>query len=231
MFGRKPRHLRWSARLIIWLIQLPLRGLAKFRVARVTVINREVVPAAGSAIVAANHLGLLDAVYLAGALRRNVVAVAMAKLWRIPLLNVLLWWTGQIPVKRGDARSRSRAQAMAITVLKRCGLILIFPEGRCSKTGELADLKDFKEGVVRMARASGAPIIPVGLIGTNNVWPLGKKPWHIRPRRPVIVKFGAPLDPNDPRWLSDPEVTPEQQMLKALRDAIQELITPEPAES
>jgi len=188
----KPRGLRLHAAVLTRVLRRVPRALAHFKVFNVTVINREVVPAKGRVIVACNHLSVSDPVFLWGAVRRSAVAIAMAELWswRMPGINILMWVLGHIPVKRGDKASGRKAQDRAKRVLENDGLLLIYPEGKCSRDGTLLP---FKAGVALLAIETNSPIIPAGICGSNEVKPLNS--WKIHRKAPVLLRFGPPIYP------------------------------------
>jgi 1-acyl-sn-glycerol-3-phosphate acyltransferase len=94
---------------------------------------------------------------------------------------------GQVPVARTDTRSAAAVIEIGVEVLEQGRALGIFPEGTRSPDGRLYK---FRTGVARLALRSGAPVVPVGLVGTRDVQPPGSHRWH---RAPVGVHFGAPL--------------------------------------
>ncbi|WP_433734243.1 lysophospholipid acyltransferase family protein [Nocardia sp. CA-129566] len=174
-----------------------LRFLAWSRFVRVTVVNREVVPARGPVLVASNHISMLDAVFLWGALRRRAMAVAMAELWSWPVVGWLVRRLGHVPVVRRDPESGQQALEHAEWILRHGGVMLIYPEGRCVPPGES---EPYKPGVAKLALATGVPIIPVATTGTDNVLPLRTKGGGRRGfdrSHLVTIRFGPPIDPTD----------------------------------
>jgi len=207
---RKPRGLRPNAWALTHLLRSFLRTLAKWRIFKVTVENREVIPAKGRVIIACNHISVSDPIFLWGAVRRNAVALAMAELWRIPGVNILMWALGHIPVKRGNRESGKRAFAAGIRILEHDGILFIYPEGRCSKTGELLA---FKQGVADLAFATNAMVIPAGITGSNLVKPLTSR--RISRKHRVHLRFGSGIDPR--RFTGSGK---EEQLLNELRRQI-----------
>lgn len=149
----------------------------------------ENIPASGPVIVAANHIALVDGVFLilAASLRRYTLGLAKAELYRIPLLGWYLKRAGVIPVDRkGDVL----AMRHAIAVLRAGACLALFPEGTRSKTGQPLPPR---AGVGFLAGHSGALVVPARLISTDR-WPFTRR---------VEVRFGLPLgfqgDVNDRR--------------------------------
>ena len=96
---------------------------------------------------------------------------------------------GQIPMRREGGSASERALAAARDVLKAGKVLGIYPEGTRSPDGRLYR---GHTGVARLALGCGAPVIPVGLVGTSEVQPPGSN--RPRPFKKVTVRFGAPLD-------------------------------------
>lgn len=202
---RPPRGLRRLATLLTrWLRTFP-RMIVFFKIVKVIVKGRNHIPHTGAVIIACTHISILDPIYLWGALRRNGIAVAMAELWRIVIVSWVMRLLGHIPIQRGNSESAARMIAAAIKVLNHGGLIIIYPEGKCSKTGELLPLKD---GVAQIAFGTdkSVTVIPASISGTNKVLPLGK--WIPRLKHPVHLTFDAPLYPSS--------FTSQEDFLKAL---------------
>ncbi|WP_109530219.1 MULTISPECIES: lysophospholipid acyltransferase family protein [Nocardia] len=194
---RRPIGLGKRAWVTTHLVRRLLRFLAWSRFVRVTVIDREIVPAKGAVLVASNHISMVDAVFLWGALRRRAMAVAMAELWTWPVVGLLVRRLGHIPVVRRDAESGRKALDAGEWVLRHGGVLLIYPEGRCVPPGET---EPYKPGVARLAMATGVAIVPVATTGTDGLLPLrgrsGSGP-RVDRRHPVTIRFGEPIDPGD----------------------------------
>ncbi|WP_240771685.1 1-acyl-sn-glycerol-3-phosphate acyltransferase [Nocardia sp. CS682] len=211
----RPKGLGKRAWVTTKLVRRVLRTLAWSKFVRVTVLGRDAVPKTGPVIVASNHISMLDAVFLWGALRRRAVAIAMAELWSWPVVGWLVRRLGQIPVQRRDSASGQVALSQAEQILRHGGVLLIYPEGRLVAADEQ---EPYKPGVAKLALATGVPIIPVGTTGTDRVLPLrrtrGTGPAFDRRQR-VTISFGAPVDPAD---FDDPD-----KLLDHLRQRIEDL--------
>ncbi|MCK2241183.1 MULTISPECIES: lysophospholipid acyltransferase family protein [unclassified Crossiella] len=160
---------------------------------RPTVLGLENLPKDGPFILAANHLSFADSLMLPLVVPRQVAFLAKAEYFTGKgLKGAVLRWVftalGQIPVERGKGRAAGQALDTALEVLQAGGAFGIYPEGTRSRDGQL---HRGHVGVARLALTSGAPVIPVGLIGTDRLQPLGKKIPRIRP---VTIHFGTPLD-------------------------------------
>jgi 1-acyl-sn-glycerol-3-phosphate acyltransferase len=150
------------------------------------------IPSSGAAILAPNHVSVLDpiAVALATSARgRPVRFLAAAEFFAHPLWGWGLRRTKQIPLRRGTRDLGALQQLQE--VLHTGGLAGIFPEGRVG-SGELP-LRG-RSGLVRAAVAAGVPILPVGVWGTQNRWPLGGPMLSLPLRVPVAVVMGECID-------------------------------------
>jgi 1-acyl-sn-glycerol-3-phosphate acyltransferase len=188
-----------------------LRPILMF-VYRVRITGREHVPGSGPCILAANHVSVMDGFFLGIAVTRQVRFMAKAELHRVPIVKQILEGAGAFPVERGaDA---GRAVASGVTLLEQGAVVGVFPEGT-----SLPDRKrGYKRGAARLALATGAPLIPVALIGTH----LTLEPRTHRIRLPrVRIVIGEPLrvERQEPTEEAATELTARlQQAIEALRD-------------
>ena len=151
-----------------------------FRMSR---IGREHIPARGPVIVAANHRSFLDPFVIATMARRPMYYVAKKEVFSNRLLGWVLNALGAFPVDRGAGDQDMIDTAKAI--LARGDIVLIFPEGTRTRPGSLGRPK---RGVGRLALETGAPVVPVAVIGTEDV----RNGWRIRPRK-VRIRAGRAL--------------------------------------
>ena len=126
--------------------------------------NPERVPAVGAVILAPNHFSFLDHFFLGVALRRKVHFMAKSQLFKPPMQWVYTHG-GVFPVRRGFADEE--AFTTAVTVLDRGDTMAMYAEGGRSRTGELSDKP--RRGIGRLALLSGAPIVPVAIVGSSHV--------------------------------------------------------------
>jgi 1-acyl-sn-glycerol-3-phosphate acyltransferase len=161
-YERTRRVLRWMIDNIAW------RFLA--RVDRTRIGGLENLPPTGPAILMINHIAFVDPILVLGNLPRNVVPLAKAEVYRIPIWGIFpkLWHV--IPVHRAELDRR--ALERALQVLAAGEVILIAPEAtRHDALGEA------REGVAYLGHKSGAPIIPVAIENTNG-YPTLVGPWN-----------------------------------------------------
>ena len=147
------------------------------------------VPTSGPAVLCPNHLAAIDSFILPAVLRRAVTFVGKAEYlddWKTRWLFPAL---GMIPIDRRGGEHASAALDAARRVLMEGGLFAIYPEGTRSRTGKLYR---GHTGAARLAVESGAPLIPVGLVGTNRIQPIDVS--VPRPLRRAEVRFGTPID-------------------------------------
>ena len=157
---------------------------------RVKVEGRENVPRQGAVILASNHRSFLDSIFLPLVLRRRVTFVAKAEYFDDPKTAWFFRGVGQIPIRREGGSASERALASATEVLQAGGVFAIYPEGTRTRDGFL---HRGHTGVARLSLRTGTAIVPVGLIGTDEVQPVDKRMPNFFRR--VTVRFGEPLDP------------------------------------
>lgn len=138
-------------------------------------------------IVMANHQSLFDIPILFSVLPKPFGMIAKQELYRVPLLAGTMRALGCVPIDRGSRRGSFIALKNAARVIKSGVPLVIFPEGTRSRTGELSSLK---QGPFHLVEMAGAPVVPVGLLGTRNVLPSGSV--RLRPAE-VRVRIGDPI--------------------------------------
>ena len=156
---------------------------------RLDVRGLEHVPSSGGAIIAPNHLSVIDHFVVGAALNRRITYVGKAEYLDSWKTRYLFPAMGMIPIDRGGGSAAQRALDAAARLLAAGELFGIYPEGTRSRDGQL---HKGHTGVARLALRTGAPIVPVGLIGTDEVQP-PDAPFP-RPFRVMRVSFGRPID-------------------------------------
>ena len=142
-------------------------------------------PEAGPMVLAANHRSFMDSIFLALVTPRPITFIAKAEYWDSWRTGWMFRATGQIPLRRGSAVGAHQAMVSAGRVLAGQGVVGIYPEGTRSRDGVL---HVGNTGAARLAQAHGAPIVPVGLIGTEAVQAPDEPVPHLFKR--VTVRFG-----------------------------------------
>ena len=148
----------------------------------------------GAAILASNHLAVIDSFFLPLLIDREVAFIGKSdyftgkgiKGWAVKRFMTTV---GTIPVDRSGGKASQAALQAGIDRLRAGELFGIYPEGTRSPDGRLYR---GKTGVARVALATGAPVIPVAMIGSNLAQPIGQALPSTRHRVGIVV--GAPLD-------------------------------------
>ena len=179
--------------MFYWIVKNLVLGPILLRVFRPWLKGVENVPVSGAAILASNHLSFIDSVFLPLVLRRPVVFLAKSeyftgrgfKGW---LVRQFFLASGQLPIDRSGGKASEDALFTGINVLAEGKLLGIYPEGTRSPDGRMYR---GRTGIARMALESGVPVIPVAMIDTEKVMPIGVK---IPKVQRIGVVFGSPLD-------------------------------------
>ena len=167
-------------------------GPALYMLGRPRVTGLEYVPASGPAILASNHLSIIDSVYLPLMIPRPVVFPAKAEYFSAKGPLGRLWAaylrsTNQLKMDRSDSKSAQATLEAAADILRRGDLFGFYPEGTRSPDGRLYR---GRTGIGWLALHSGLPVIPVAMTGTDHVLP----PGHKVPRVARIkIAIGEPL--------------------------------------
>jgi 1-acyl-sn-glycerol-3-phosphate acyltransferase len=151
------------------------------------------VPNAGGAILASNHLSFSDSIFLPLKVRRPVTFLAKSDYFTGKgVKGALIRWffkaTGQLPIDRSGGKASEDSLNTGLGVLERGLLLGIYPEGTRSPD---AKLYRGRTGIARMVLEAKVPVIPVAMIDTEKVQPIGSKYPKIR-RVGVII--GEPMD-------------------------------------
>jgi 1-acyl-sn-glycerol-3-phosphate acyltransferase len=151
------------------------------------------VPARGGVLLASNHLSFADSVVIPVVVPRKVVFLAKSDYFTGSGVKGAVsraWFEGlgMLPVDRDDSKAALASLDTALEVLGRGDAFGIYPEGSRSRDGRLYR---GRTGVAHLALTAGVPVVPVGLIGTDRLQPVGSR----LPRRvKVTVTFGEPIE-------------------------------------
>jgi len=154
---------------------------------RVHVEGAEHIDLAQPAVYAANHLSALDIPVLYSCLPTQFRIMAKRELFSYPFMGWHLTRSGQIPIDQGDARTSLRSLNRASDSLRKGMPLAIFPEGGRSHDGHM---RDFMGGAFYMAIKAQAPVVPIVLVGTNDLLPMNS--FHLRPGRVQMI-IGEPI--------------------------------------
>jgi 1-acyl-sn-glycerol-3-phosphate acyltransferase len=170
-------------RFATWVIRSMVRGLT-----RTQVRGEEHIPRTGPLVVVSNHVQWVDPVILGAIFPRPLIFMAKQELWRYPPVGWVVERYGAFPVRRGEADRAAIRRGLSI--LAAGGAVGIFPEGTRSRR---AVLKEPYPGASLLALRSGAPVLPVGIVGTEI---MGKFGWVGHWPR-IDITYGEPfvLDP------------------------------------
>jgi 1-acyl-sn-glycerol-3-phosphate acyltransferase len=152
----------------------------------------ENIPSTGPVIVASNHVSFADSMVIPFFVPRKVVFLAKEDYFtgtgvKGALIRGWFEGIGMVPVDRDDTKAALASLDIALEVLGRGEAFGIYPEGTRSRDGRLYR---GRTGVAHLALTSGAPVVPVGVIGTEKIQPVGTR----FPRRAeVTLRFGKPL--------------------------------------
>jgi 1-acyl-sn-glycerol-3-phosphate acyltransferase len=178
-----------------------LYAIGKYTVAPVTrlllrpkVAGLDNVPKTGAAILACNHLSVVDSIVMPAVMSRNVYFLAKDEYFLMPgikgaLMKQLLYGLNQIPVDRSGGRASLMALDAALPVLRDGHVLGIYPEGTRSPDGRLYR---GRPGVAKLALDAPAQLVPIGIIGTDKVQPIGANIPRLGPN--VEIRVGEPLD-------------------------------------
>jgi 1-acyl-sn-glycerol-3-phosphate acyltransferase len=156
---------------------------------RIHVEGARNVPASGGAVICPNHVSVIDSFLLPSVLPRRITFVGKAEYldnWKTKHLFPAL---GMIPIDRSGGDSSRRALDAAAGVLEGGELFGIYPEGTRSRDGRL---HRGHTGPARLALRTGAPLVPIGLLGTREIQPPGQN--VPSPFRPCVIRIGRPIE-------------------------------------
>jgi len=156
---------------------------------RPRVEGRANVPRTGPVIFASNHLSFIDSIAIPVAAPRPVHFLAKSSYFDGWASRQFFTAIGAIPVQRGAGQAALDALDQQRRILEDGRAVALYPEGTRSLDGRLYK---GRTGVAFLALQTGAPVVPVGLSGTDKVMPVGARFPSLRER--VLVRFGEPLD-------------------------------------
>ncbi|MGB2567413.1 lysophospholipid acyltransferase family protein [Micromonospora citrea] len=170
----------------------------------------------GGIILVPNHLSHADPlvsahfIYEAGRWPQYLGKVSV---FRVPVIGWILHRCKQIPVERETVHAVKSLDKL-VAALDAGGAVVIYPEGTITREPQLWPMKG-KTGAARLALATGAPVIPVAMWGPEKLFDPRTNRFGLRPRTPVTVVAGPPVDLG--RWAG---ATPTRAVLEEMTDEI-----------
>jgi 1-acyl-sn-glycerol-3-phosphate acyltransferase len=181
----------------IWVVGAPLVRLAASIGFRLQIEGIHHVRRSGGVILAANHVSVLDGPMISAVTavqrRRATRSLVAAEVFR-GAVGWVLRHARQIPIRRGSGDIHALDEAVRAASDGSC--VGIFPEGRVSDDPH-AGIQRIRSGLTRIAMPSGAPVVPVGIWGTHEVWPrAGLVPASLLRRHSSAIVYGEALVPH-----------------------------------
>ncbi|MEV4688048.1 lysophospholipid acyltransferase family protein [Microbacterium sp. LWH3-1.2] len=179
--------------MFYWLMKYVVIGPIVKAIWRPWIVGRRNVPAEGAAILASNHLSFVDSIFLPLMLDRPVVFLAKSDYFtgkgiRGWATRMFFKGTGQLPIDRSGGKASEASLNTGLQVLGSGDLLGIYPEGTRSPDGKLYR---GRTGIARMALEAHVPVVPVVMVDTDTMMPIGTTiPRIVR----VGIVVGEPLD-------------------------------------
>ncbi|MGY0007416.1 lysophospholipid acyltransferase family protein [Micromonospora sp. I033] len=176
----------------------------------------EHLPPEGGIIIVPNHISHADPLVSAHFIHdagRWPRFLGKASVFRVPVIGWILHRCQQIPVERGTVEA-ARSLDKLVAAVNEGGAVVIYPEGTTTREPDLWPMKG-KTGAARLALATGAPVIPLAMVGPEKMFDPRTARIGLRPRTPVTVVAGPPIDLS--RWAG---ATPTRAILEEMTDHI-----------
>ncbi len=179
--------------MFYWLMKYVVIGPIVKAIWRPWIVGRRNIPAEGAAILASNHLSFVDSIFLPLMIDRPVAFLAKSDYFTGKGLKgwatrMFFKGTGQLPIDRSGGKASEASLNTGLQVLGRGDLLGIYPEGTRSPDGKLYR---GRTGIARMALEAHVPVVPVVMVDTDTMMPIGTRvPRIVR----VGIVIGEPLD-------------------------------------
>ncbi|CAN7209297.1 lysophospholipid acyltransferase family protein [Knoellia sp. LjRoot47] len=210
-----------------WVSRTAVMSLAH-AIWRPTILGKDNVPKTGGVLLASNHLSFIDSFAIPVAAPRKVSFLAKAEYFsgtgiRGRFVRGFMEAGDAIPVDRDSSRGAQDSLDLALEVLRAGKAFGIYPEGTRSRDGRLYR---GRTGVAFLSLTANVPVVPVGLIGTDKVQPVGTRGLKMAD---VTVAFGSPIQPSSYAGL--PAGRARRQLTDDVMDAIAALTGQERADT
>jgi len=179
--------------MFYWLMKYVVIGPLLKAIFRPWVVGLDTVPKTGGVILASNHLSFIDSIFLPLMVDRHVSFLAKSEYFtrrgiRGALTRAFMNVTGQLSIDRSGGKASEASLVTGLGVLNRGEVLGIYPEGTRSPDGKLYR---GRTGVARMILEGHVPVIPVVMVDTEHIMPIGSRMPRVRR---VGIIFGEPLD-------------------------------------
>lgn len=180
IFGSKKtvRLRQWYAKILIWSTFSRLK------------VSGEAPDKDCACVYVANHQSMFDSLMIAAAIPGDFSVIAKKGLKRIPVFGAIVRRMGYIFIDRNNLAEAGASIIQAQEKIKSGVSLMIFPEGTRTETGYVGK---FKPGAFRLAKATGAMVVPIGISGSYEA---NRKGWNFRPGR-LRINFGKPINPDE----------------------------------
>lgn len=179
--------------MFYWFMKNLVAGPILRTVFRPWLEGTENIPKTGGVILASNHLSFIDSIFLPLVIDRRIYFLAKSdyfhgrglKGW---LIKNFLLGTGMLPIDRSGGKASEASLNTGLNVLAKGDVLGIYPEGTRSPDGKLYR---GRTGVARMILEAHVPVVPVAMVDTEKVMPVGSKMPKVRR---IGIIFGEPID-------------------------------------
>ena len=179
---------------------------ARIAGAKIKLVGFDKIDPAGTYIFMSNHVSNLDPPVLVPLIPRRTSVLAKKELWRIPILGKALDLAEIVPVERRNRDAARQSIKRAGEVMRHGINMTIYPEGTRSPDGRLLP---FKKGPFHLAAETGFPIVPITILGTEEMLPKGR---NIVKSGTATLVFHPPVDPK--------QFSAREELMEAVRQAI-----------
>lgn len=179
--------------MFYWFMKNLIAGPLLRTTFRPWVTGEENIPRTGAVILASNHLSFIDSIFLPLVIDRRVTFLAKSDYYNVKgikgwAIKSFLKAAGMLPIDRSGGKASEASLRTGLSVLQRGEVLGIYPEGTRSPDGKLYR---GRTGVARMVLEGGVRVVPVAMIDTEKVMPIGKRLPKVRR---IGIIFGEPLD-------------------------------------
>ena len=183
----------WADMAQLRLVQWAFRVIIFLSGADIEFIGEENVPKDEAVLYIGNHRSFFDIIITYSRCPRLTGYISKQSIAKIPVLGLWMKRLHCLFLDRDDIKQGLKVVLAAIDQVKSGISICVFPEGtRCKNKDDLTDVQSFKEGTFKIATKSKCKIVPMAIMGTNEIFE-DHLPWV--KKRHVVIRYGTPIDP------------------------------------